>query len=60
MKPSPPTKKRAPEIRALTGARGIPVLLIVAGGLAWRFVERPLGEAMRRRTLSAFDQGRGR
>ena len=33
---------------------------IVAGGLAWRFVERPLGEAMRRRTLSALDQGRGR
>ena len=28
MKPPPPTKKRAPEIRALTGARGIPVLLI--------------------------------
>ena len=29
MRPPPPTKKRAPEIRALTGARGIPVLLIV-------------------------------
>ncbi len=33
---------------------------IVAGGLAWRFVERALGEAMRRRTLSALDQGRDR
>ena len=28
MRLPPPTKKRAPEIRALTGARGIPVLLI--------------------------------
>jgi peptidoglycan/LPS O-acetylase OafA/YrhL len=33
---------------------------IAAGGLAWRFVERPLGEAMRRRTLNALGQGRGR
>ena len=29
MTPAPPTRARAPEIRALTGARGIPVLLIV-------------------------------
>jgi len=29
MKPMPPAKKSAPQIRALTGARGIPVLLIV-------------------------------
>ena len=29
MRPPPPTKKRPPEIRELTGARGIPVLLIV-------------------------------
>ena len=27
---------------------------IVAGGLAWRFVERPGGEIMRRRLLKAF------
>jgi peptidoglycan/LPS O-acetylase OafA/YrhL len=30
---------------------------IAAGGLAWRFVERPLGEAMRRRVLNALGQG---
>jgi len=29
MTPAPPSRARAPEIRALTGARGIPVLLIV-------------------------------
>ncbi len=29
MTPAPPTSTRAPEIRALTGARGIPVLLIL-------------------------------
>lgn len=33
---------------------------IVAGGLAWRFVERPLGEAMRRRLLNARGRERGR
>jgi peptidoglycan/LPS O-acetylase OafA/YrhL len=44
MTPAPPTRTRAPEIRALTGARGIPVLLIVLfhfhewhgySGMAW-------------------------
>jgi peptidoglycan/LPS O-acetylase OafA/YrhL len=44
MTPAPPTRTRAPEIRALTGARGIPVLLIVLfhfhewhgySGVAW-------------------------
>jgi peptidoglycan/LPS O-acetylase OafA/YrhL len=31
---------------------------IATGGLAWRFVERPMGEAMRRRTLSSLGQKR--
>jgi peptidoglycan/LPS O-acetylase OafA/YrhL len=44
MKPAPSSRARAPEIRALTGARGIPVLLIVLfhihewygySGVAW-------------------------
>jgi peptidoglycan/LPS O-acetylase OafA/YrhL len=33
---------------------------LATGGLAWRFVERPLGEAMRRRTLNALGQERAR
>ena len=33
---------------------------IAAGGLAWRFIERPVGEAMRRRLLSAWASRRSR
>jgi peptidoglycan/LPS O-acetylase OafA/YrhL len=33
---------------------------IAAGALAWCFVERPLGEAMRRRLLSAWGRLRDR
>ena len=33
---------------------------IAAGALAWRFVERPLGEAMRRRLLNAWGRLRDR
>jgi peptidoglycan/LPS O-acetylase OafA/YrhL len=33
---------------------------IATGALAWRFVERPLGEAMRRRLLSAWGRRRDR